>query len=163
MTEQAFNFITTIGKVDRIDVYDNILHEHIISIDRKNFQPKYAKTYTNTMRFISDLEELGFRIKNLFKDFSHNLLSVNSYAKNAKALYQEIGSRFDHYFEADDMPMVAYVIDQIFETSRKDDFVYRYFNENSLSFIQKKTKQKYYFESINKNLKSFDESIANYV
>lgn len=161
MTQKTFNFITITETPTEVSIVNNVLNEEIFSFSRSNFYALSEFTYNNTFRFISDLEEMNFRFSSTIKQFFNGKIGLISYNLKTKALLNEIGARFNKYFIAEDMPMVASIISQIQNTSRQDDAVYNYFNNNVLSFIEKKNKQNLYFASVKR--KSFDECLTNHI
>ena len=161
MTQKTFNFITITETPTEVSIVNNVLNEQIFSFSRKDFYALSESTYNNAFRFISDLEEMNFRFSSTIKQFFNGKIGLISYNLKTKALLNEIEARFNKYFIAEDMPMVANLILQIQLTSRQDDVIYNYFNNNVLTFIENKTKQNLYFTSVKR--KSFDECLNNHI
>jgi len=164
MSKKLYNYITLIKTPTSYEIYDNIYDQHLISIERASFLPYYPTDVIHDLScFISDLEEMGFRLDKLVNDYYSNKISNEKLTAYTQFLYEEIGARFNHYFQAEDTPMIADIIKKIYNQSRSEDRIYEYFTKHSLTYIQNKTKQKNHFNSLNRNLKSFDESINNYI
>ena len=164
MSKKHYDYITLVKTPKSYELYDKVYNQQLITIERSSFLPYYQIDLINNLAcFISDLEEMGFRLNKLVNDFYNNKISNADFNTYTQFLYEEIGARFNHYFQAEDTPMIANIIEQIYNNSRQDDCIYEHFTKNSLRYIQRKTKQKNYFDNINKNLKSFDESINNYI
>lgn len=164
MSKKPYNYITLVKTPSSYEIYDNIYNQHLISIERNGFLPYYPIDLINDLAcFISDLEEMGFRLDKLVNAYYSNKITNAEFNNYSQFLYDEIGARFNHYFQAEDTPMIADIIKQIYNNTRTNDCIYEYFTKHSLSYIQRKTKQKNHFNSLNRNLKSFDESINNYI
>lgn len=161
MTQKTFNYITIKETPTSVSIVNNVLNEQFFSFNRKDFYAISEFTYNNTFRFISDLEEMNFRLTNVIKKFLAGEFGLIAYKVKTKSILNEIDARFNHYFIAEDMPMVASIIEQIYNTSRADDIIYSYFNKNALSYIEKKNKQNLYFASVKR--KSFDECLTNHI
>lgn len=163
MSKKIYDYVTLVKTPSSYEIYDNLFNQHLVTIERSNFLPYYPINLIDSLtRFISDMEEMGFRLNKIVNDYFTNKISKNQLEEYSKFLYEEIGARFNHYFQAEDTPMIASIINEIYQSTRANDCIYEYFSNNSLKYIQRKTKQKNYFDKINANLKSFDESIANY-
>ena len=161
MNKKIYNYVTLTSNINGYTIHDNILNQELCTIKRNEFKPYYGlDTINQTAKFISDLEEIGYRLQKLINKYLKTECNQNKFTQLSKQLFEEIGTRFNHYFTVEDMPMVANVISTIAETSRQDDCVYEYFNKHSIQYIQKKTKEKLYFDSQNPN--SFDTAISNY-
>ena len=164
MSKKPYNYITLVKTPTSYEIYDNIYNQHLISIERSGFLPYYPINLINDLAsFISDLEEMSFRLDRIVNDYCSNKITQTKFNSYSQFLYEEIGARFNHYFQAEDTPMIADIIKQIYNNSRSSDSIYEYFTKHSLAYIQRKTKQKNHFSSLNRNLKSFDESIDSYI
>ena len=161
MNKKSYNYVTLTILANGYKIHDNILNQELCSIKRSDFVPYFNhNTIFKTAQFISDLEEISYRLQQLMNDYFKDTCSCVAYLKYSQQIIYEIEARFNHYFPVEDMPMVAQLITDISNTTRKDDSVYEYFVENCERFIQNKTKQKLYFDSQNPN--SFDDAISNY-
>lgn len=162
MTNKTYNYATFIETTTNVSIYENVLNEHLITFSRKDFMAISNKTFKNLLCFISDLEEFTYRLNKLIKDLMSSKIGFIKFEIKRYELFSEIDSRFNHYFVAQDMPLVISIIEQIARTTRIDDSAYSYFCNNSLRLMENKTKQQMYFDDI-KNLKTFDESLNNYI
>ena len=157
------NFATLTETPSCYEVYDNVLNEKIVSLNKGQFYTANSKTLLNNiLAFISDLEEISYRARSLMLKFLNNKLSAIRYMVNSKSMYDEIGIKFCEYFQINDMDTVYDIVSKIYKNSRQDDCAYSHFIENATAYISKKEKQQKYFDSFDQT-KTFEAAINNYI
>lgn len=161
MKNYTYNLITYKETPSEISIFENILNQKLITIKRLDFNQISSSTFYNLLCFISDMEEIGYRLNNLTNALINKSISSLQFCIKKHQLYNEIDAKFNHYFNYTDATKAIQLIEEIATSSREGDYAYLYFCKNSFKYITKKANQQIFFNKLGG--KTFEESLNNYI